>query len=114
MVDYFLVLVLFQGLSFVAYGINSFISNRMKSEFQRWNLKKDRKAIASCQLIGGVALLFGLEWNIMLVLSSFFLGVMMLVAIVVRIKVKDNISDILPALAYLVLSGIILYEATAH
>lgn len=114
MVDYFLVLVLFQGLSFVAYGINSFISKRMKSEFQRWNLKKYRKTIASCQLIGGVALLFGLEWNIMLVLSSCFLGVMMLVAIVVRIKVKDNISDILPAFAYLVLSGIILYEATAH
>ena len=114
MVDYFLVLVLFQGLSFVAYGINSFISKRMKSEFQRWNLKKGRKAIASCQLIGGVALLFGLEWNIMLVLSSCFLGVMMLVAIVVRIKAKDNISDILPAFAYLVLSGIILYEATAH
>ena len=114
MVDYFLVLVIFTGLSFVAYGINSFISKRMKSEFQRWNLKKDRKAIASCQLIGGVALLFGLEWNIMLVLSSSFLGVMMLVAIVVRIKVKDNISDILPALAYLVLSVIILYEATAH
>ena len=114
MVDYFLFLVLFTGLSFVAYGINSFISKRMKSEFQRWNLKKDRKAIASCQLIGGVALLFGLKWNIMLVLSSSFLGVMMLVAIVVRIKVKDNISDILPAFAYLVLSGIILYEATAH
>ena len=114
MVDYFLVLVLFQGLSFVAYGINSFISKRMKSEFQRCNLKKGRKAIASCQLIGGVALLVGLEWNVMLVLSSSFLCVMMLVAIGVRIKVKDNISDILPAFAYLVLSGIILYEATAH
>ncbi len=86
----------------------------MKSEFQRWNLKKERKAIASCQLIGGVALIFGLEWNIILVLSSSFLGLMMLVAIGVRINVKDNISDILPAFAYLVLSGIILYEAIAQ
>ena len=114
MVDYFLILVLFTGLSFVAYGINSFISKRMKSEFERWNLKKERKAIASCQLIGGATLLFGLESNIMLLLSSSFLGVMMLVAIGVRIKVKDNISDILPAFAYLVLSAIILYEATAQ
>ena len=114
MVDYFLILVLFTGLSFVAYGINSFISKRMKSEFQRWNLIKERTTIASCQLIGGVALLFGLEWNVMLVLSSSFLVVMMLVAIGVRIKVKDNISDILPAVAYLLLSGIILYEASAH
>ena len=86
----------------------------MKSEFQRWNLVKERKAIASCQLISGAALLFGLESNIMLVLSSSFLGSMMLVAIGVRIKVKDNISDILPALAYLVMSAIILYEATAQ
>jgi uncharacterized membrane protein YphA (DoxX/SURF4 family) len=114
MVDYFLILVLFTGLSFVAYGINSFISKRMKSEFERWNLKKERKAIASCQLIGGATLLFGLESNIMLLLSSSFLGVMMLVAIGVRIKVRDNISDILPAFAYLVLSAIILYEATAQ
>jgi uncharacterized membrane protein YphA (DoxX/SURF4 family) len=114
MVDYFLILVLFTGLSFVAYGINSFISKRMKSEFERWNLKKERKAIASCQLIGGATLLFGLESNIMLLLSSSFLSVMMLVAIGVRIKVRDNISDILPAFAYLVLSAIILYEATAQ
>jgi uncharacterized membrane protein YphA (DoxX/SURF4 family) len=114
MVDYFLILVLFTGLSFVAYGINSFLSKRMKSEFERWNLKKERKAIASCQLIGGATLLFGLESNIMLLLSSSFLGVMMLVAIGVRIKVRDNISDILPAFAYLVLSAIILYEATAQ
>ena len=112
--DYFLTIVLFTGTSFVAYGINSFISKRMKSEFERWNLKKERKAIASCQLIGGATLLFGLESNIMLLLSSSFLGVMMLVAIGVRIKVRDNISDILPAFAYLVLSAIILYEATAQ
>ena len=86
----------------------------MKSEFERWNLKKERKAIARWQLMGGAALLFGLESNIMLLLSSSFLGVMMLVAIGVRIKVRDNISDILPAFAYLVLSAIILYEATAQ
>ena len=35
----------------------------------------------------------------------------MLVAIAVRIKAKDDISDILPAFAYLVLSVMILYGA---
>ena len=95
----------------MAYGINSFISNRMKKEFKRWGLENKQKIIASCQLVGGTALLLGLEWNTILILSSAFLGVMMLVAIGVRIKVKDNISDILPAFAYLVLSAMILYEA---
>ena len=110
--DYFLTIVLFTGISFVAYGINSFVSRRMKKEFKRWGLENKRKTIASCQLVGGAGLLFGLEWSIILALSSCFLGVMMLVAIGVRIKVKDDISDILPAFAYLVLSVMILYEAS--
>jgi uncharacterized membrane protein YphA (DoxX/SURF4 family) len=109
--DYFLIIVLFTGVSFIAYGINSFISQRMKKEFKRWGLENKRKTIASCQLIGGVGLFLGLELNTIMILSSAFLGVMMLVAIGVRIKIKDNISDILPALAYLVLSVMILYEA---
>ena len=110
--DYFLTIVLFTGISFVAYGINSFVSMRMKKEFKRWGLENKRKTIACCQLVGGAGLLLGLEWNMILILSSAFLGVMMLVAIGVRIKVKDDISDILPAFAYLVLSALILYEAS--
>ena len=104
-------LTLLLGTSFVAYGINSFISKRMKKEFKRWGLESKRKTIACCQLVGGTGLLFGLEWNTILILSSAFLGAMMLVAIGVRIKVKDDISDILPAFAYLVLSVMILYES---
>jgi len=110
--DYFLTIVLFTGISFIAYGINSFISQRMKKEFKRWGLENKRKTIALSQLLGGTSLLFGLKWNTTLVLSSAFLAGMMLVAIGVRIKIKDNISDILPAFAYLVLSVIILYEAS--
>ena len=109
--DYFLTILLFTGISFVAYGINSFVSKRMKKDFKRWGLENKRKTIACCQLVGGVGLLLGLEWNMILILSSAFLGVMMLVAIGVRIKVKDDISDILPAFAYLVLSVMILYES---
>ena len=109
--DYFLIIVLFTGVSFIAYGINSFISQRMKKEFKRWGLENKRKTIAFCQLICGTGLFLRLELNMILILSSAFLGVMMLVAIRVRIKLKDNISDILPALAYLVLSVMILYEA---
>ena len=84
----------------------------MKKEFKRWGLEKKRKIIACCQLVGGAGLVIGLKWNFILILSSSFLGAMMLVAIGVRIKIKDNISDILPAFAYMVLVAIILYEAS--
>ena len=110
--DYFLTTVLFTGISFVVYGINSFISKRMKKEFKRWGLENKRKTIACCQLVGGAGLLMGLASSTILILSSASLVVMMLVAIGVRIKVKDDISDILPAVAYLALSAMILYVAS--
>ena len=45
------VVIVFTALSFIAYGINSFISKRMFSEFKRWGLEKSRKLIGVCQLI---------------------------------------------------------------
>ena len=86
----------------------------MKKEFKRWGLEKSRKIIAYCQLACGAGLLFGLELNILLIYSSIFLVIMMAVAVGVRVRSKDDISDVLPAIAYLVLGAIILYDATAH
>ena len=102
------VVIVFTALSFVAYGINSFISKRMFSEFKRWGLEKRRKQIGGIQLICGLGILIGLKYNSILIPSSILLIIMMLVAVYVRIKIKDNISDILPAIAYLVLGIIIL------
>ena len=72
-------------------------------------LEKSRKLIGVCQLITGLGLLIGLQVNLILVASSLFLIIMMLSAVYVRIRIKDNISDILPAIAYLLLGFIIYY-----
>ena len=103
------VVIVFTALSFIAYGINSFISKRMFSEFKRWGLEKSRKLIGVYQLITGLGLLIGLQVNLILLASSLFLIIMMLSAVYVRIRIKDNISDILPAIAYLLLGFIIYY-----
>ena len=104
------VISIFTGLSFIVYGINSFISNRMISEFDRWGLADKRQLIGGAQLIAGIGVLVGFKSDIVLILSALFIIVMMLVAIMVRIKIKDNISDILPAIAYILLSMVILYN----
>ena len=101
-------IIVFTAISFIAYGINSFISNRMILEFKRWGLEKRRKEIGSFQLICGIGILIGLKLNSILIFSSVILIIMMLVAVYVRIKIKDNISEIIPALAYLILGIIIL------
>lgn len=100
----------FTGISFIVYGINSFRSKRMIREFKRWGLADKRKIIGVCQCIGGLGLLVGFEYDATIIISSLFIIIMMLVAILVRIQIRDNISDILPAIAYMLLCAIILYE----
>ena len=101
-------IILFTGISFIIYGINSFYSKRMIREFKRWGYKKHRKTISSLQILGGLGLVIGLQINIILIASSLCLSIMMFVAIIVRVKINDNVARILPAITYLVLSSLIL------
>ena len=107
--DIVTVISAFTGISFIAYGINSFISKRMISEFKRWGLADKRKKIGVCQFIGGVGILIGFEYGIVTIISAIFIIIMMMVAILVRIQIRDNISDILPAISYIILCAIIIY-----
>ena len=108
--DIYNIIIVFTAISFVAYGLNSFISNKMILEFERWGLGKRRKEIGSFQLACGMGMLIGLKLNFILTISSVILIIMMIVAVYVRVKIKDNISEILPALAYLILALIIFQQ----
>ena len=105
------IIIIFVAISFITYGINSFVSNKMVLEFKRWGLEKRRKEIGGSQLACGIGILIGLWSNYTLIVSSIILIIMMLIAIYVRVKIKDNISDIIPAIAYLIL-GIIILQNT--
>ena len=102
--------IIFTAVSFIIYGYSSFVSRRMKSEFLRWGFGNHRKTVGSLQILGGLGLLLGLKYNMLLVVSSFCFIMMMSVAIFIRIKIKDNFTDILPAI-YLFLSVMIFYNS---
>lgn len=104
-------IIIFTGISFLVYGINSFYSIKMISEFERWGLKDRRKVIACFQLLCGTLLILGIKYNPMQIMSSTLLIIMMLVAIYVRIKIRDDISEILPAITFLILGVIILQNS---
>ena len=110
MINLNVIIILFAGISFIIYGINSFSSQKMVLEFKRWGLEKKRKIIAVSQFICGVLLCVGLISKTILFISSLFLIIMMLTAVYVRIKVKDNISEILPAISYLLIGFLIFKE----
>ena len=54
----------------------------------------------------------GIIYNYILLISSILLITMMLVAVYIRVRIKDNISEILPAIAYLILGIIMLNYST--
>ena len=109
--DIYNIIIVFTAISFIIYGVNSFISDKMILEFERWGLGKRRKEIGSFQLACGVGMLIGLKLNFIMMISSVILIIMMLVAVYVRVKIKDNISEILPALAFLILALIIFQQS---
>ena len=119
-----LIISLFSGISFIVYGISSFRSKRMISEFQRWGYGNQRKLIGCFQLIGGAGLIYGslfvintfdsnnsiVNNNNILAGSSLILTIMMIGAIFVRIDIKDKLINILPATFYAVLNFMIFYN----
>ena len=119
-----LIISLFSGISFIVYGISSFKSKRMVSEFQRWGYGNQRKLIGCFQLIGGAGLIFGslfvintldsndslINSNNILAGSSLILTIMMVGAVFVRIDIKDKFVNILPATFYAILNFIIFYN----
>ena len=108
------IVTVFTAISFIVYGYSSFISRRMKSEYARWGYNNQRKLVGSLQLLGGLGLLIGLKIDILLILTSFCFIMMMTAAILIRIKIKDNIVDVLPAISYLFLSIMIFYNSLSH
>ena len=119
-----LIISVFSGISFIVYGISSFKSKRMISEFKRWGYGNQRKLIGCFQLIGGAGLIFGslfvintfdsndslVNSNNILAGSSLILTIMMLGAVFVRIDIKDKFINILPATFYAILNFIIFYN----
>jgi len=103
--------VIFTAVSFIIYGYSSFISRRMKSEYARWGYNNQRKIVGSLQLLGGIGLILGLKINVLLITTSFCFIMMMTMAIFIRVKIKDNITDVLPAITYLFLSILIFYNS---
>ena len=118
------IISLFSGISFIVYGITSFKSKRMISEFERWGYANQRMLIGSFQLIGGAGLTFGslfvissdniggeiLNSSNILCASSLLLTILMVGAIFVRISIKDKFVNVLPATFYAILNFIVFYN----
>ena len=103
------ILILFSSISFVIYSLNSIFSKRMILEFSRWGVGNLRILVASFQMFGAIGLLLGMYNIWLLCLASFLLVLMMISAVIIRIRVKDSILMTLPAIIYALVNSVIFY-----
>jgi uncharacterized membrane protein YkgB len=99
------VLILFSAISFLGYGSACFLSAYMKREFDRYHLGSQRALVGGLQLCAAIGLLAGLSHPWMGRAAAAGLALMMLVAVGVRIRIKDSLPQTTPALFYLALNA---------
>ena len=105
------ILILFSSISFLAYGVEYLRSPHMKNEFKRFGLEKLGGFTVILEVLGAIGLLAGIWFNSLLLFSSFGLGLLMLLGVLVRIKMRDSLWISLPATFYMALNFYIFYKA---
>ena len=96
-----------QGISIIAfawYGTFSLRSPIMVAEFERYGMAHLRVLTGTLQILGSVGLLVGYFYRPLLVLSAGGFAAMMLMAVLVRIRIRDPISAMVPAFVLLCLN----------
>jgi uncharacterized membrane protein YkgB len=104
-------LILCSAISFLGYGVACFLSDSLKREFDRYGFGSQRALIGGLQLCAALGLLAGLSQPWMGRAAAAVLALMMLVAVGVRIKIKDTLLQTTPALVYLALNTYLFLAA---
>ena len=95
-------------ISFLFYGLSCFLSPHIIEEFQRYGMPSMRKLTGVLQICSSLGLIVGFFISGFALAASFLLTMMMLVALVVRLRLRDNFFITVPALFYFILSLFLL------
>ena len=92
------ILITLSSLSFIAYGFHCLFSKEMEKEFIRFGLKAFRILTGALELLGGLGLIVGLKYPVIAALASIGLTLLMFLGILARIRIRDRLSQCLPAI----------------
>ena len=98
-------LILFSAGSFLGYGLGCFFSAYLQAEFQRYRLEAQYRLVGALQCAAAVGLIAGLFLPWIGQTAAGGLALMMLVALGVRVRIKDTVLQMLPAAGYLALNA---------
>lgn len=104
-------LILFSAVSFIAYGTGCFTSRYLEKEFLRYGFAGQRHLIGVLQLGGSAGLIAGMWFPMAGIAGAGGLSLMMLVAIGVRIRIRDSFVQTIPAIGYFLLNAWLVLQA---
>lgn len=92
------------ALGFLTYGIGCLTTQKMRHEFIRYGLPQMRVLTGVLQIAAAMGLAAGYLVSEFALLAALGLSLMMIVALGVRLKIKDPFSGFLQALTCLLLN----------
>lgn len=98
-------LIFFSALSFLGYGLGCFFSAYLRQEFLRYQLAAQCRLVGVLQCLAALGLVAGFWLPGLGQAAAAGLALMMLVALAVRIRIKDSLVQMVPALGYLALNA---------
>jgi hypothetical protein len=102
------ILIFVSAITFIFYGLLCLLTDHMKGEFRRYGLSEFRILTGVLEVLGGAGQLIGLVFSPLLFLSSGGLALLMLLGMIVRLKTKDPLIQIIPAFGLMVMNLMIL------
>ncbi|NBV85887.1 MAG: hypothetical protein EBS01_06420 [Verrucomicrobia bacterium] len=96
-----------QGISaagFLGYGISCLTTQKMRVEFLRYGLPGLRRLTGCLQIAAGCGLILGYAYPLCALAASLGLTLMMLVALGVRLRIRDPLGGFLQAFACFLLN----------
>ena len=107
-----LILTTISSLLFLVYGLLCIKTNHMVEEFERYGVSRFRTLVGYLELLGGAGQLFGYFYlQPLYILATTGLLVLMSMAVVLRMSLKDPLIQITPAAGLLVINALLLYES---
>ncbi len=100
-------------LAFGSYGVLTLVSRDMAAEFERYGLGRLRVLIATLQIVGSLGLLAGYYSRPLLLLSAGGFTAMMLLALLVRVRIRDPLVAMIPAFVLMCLNLYLVLRAIA-